>query len=1237
MSSDRGPAGSGPGRPDSPYRGLIPFDESDAAFFFGRDEWRSIVIDNLRAYRLTLCYGESGVGKTSLLRAGVAHEVHAGAEARVALGEAPEVALVVFADWRDAPLARLVESLEEAATDACGRPPDEPFARDDLQSALESCAAHVGGRVLVILDQLEEYFLYHADEQGPGTFADAFPRAVLRRDLRAHFLVSIREDALAKLDRFKASIPGLFDNCLRVELLGPDEGRDAIEGPLAKYNGLSGEIPWAIEPELVDAILDEVAAGKVHVGQSGAGVVRGSVTQSRVEAPYLQLVLMRLWTEERAAGSHVLRAQTLVRLGGAQGIVKTHLAAAMSELDEEEQDAAASMFRHLVTRSRTKIAHRVSDLADFTELPASRLQPVVEKLSSGTARILRPVGDDRFEIYHDVLADAVLAWRTSHESERELERERRRSAARDRKLRAALVGVVVLLVAIMATLALLVRRDAANREVVSQALARDALELRSHNPELALLLGVEALKIDRNDESEQSLRRVVGDSPLQRIVHNKVGLRQVALSPAGDVVASSDEANTVRMWSVRGSLGSPYVLAYHELAADGVFSRDGRLLVTTGDDGAVRIVDVRRRRVVRTLTAGRGRTRRLYDSSGQSHRSVLYLPGLTTARFDASGRQVVAARDDGDVLIWDAAGGKPVRAIHTGLGDLGSVQVAGGRVLTRARGERSQWAVWNAATGKRIDVDLGRSFADEPIAVALSPDGRQLTVTHRFVTHRGVEVLTADRRSRVVLVKRDATSAAFSPDGSRIALRVPGRVLMVASRSGRLLRGFPAPRQRSMSFASDGRLLTALGVDGVTRVWDAVRGVAVGRLPRQPDARSAAVDRRGTAAITVSAKSVFQWNLGFTPDDVDLAGHRGRVTSAAFSSDGRLVLTGGNDSSTRVWRARDGQLVSTLRASAPVRHAVFDPRGRRVATAARGGTVALWEAATGYQLAALRSRDELRSVAFSRDGNAVATAGRRGLVRIWFPARGRVVVRKAHSDLRSVAFTAGGASVVVGAGDGTVQIIDIAGRRRTVTLKPGRLRAVPDLSSVPGVGAEVSRDGRFVLGTAEDGQARLWDVQTHRLVFVEHAGPGSVVNSAHFSPDGRWLAITNDDGLVHLRRGSAWRDAGKLENIGEEIATAVFSADDRLIASGSTNGSATLWDTARRKRIADLPGLSSTIYAIDMSPGGERVVAAGENGQARVYHPCRTCPSVGALVAKARSMVGRELTAAERRKYLHGG
>ena len=90
-----------------------------------------------------------------------------------------------------------------------------------------------------MLDGFEEYFLYHEDEAGARTFLEEFPEAIRRSGLRASFLVALREDALARLDRFKASIPGLFGNYLRLDHLDRTAARQAIVGPVERYNELA--------------------------------------------------------------------------------------------------------------------------------------------------------------------------------------------------------------------------------------------------------------------------------------------------------------------------------------------------------------------------------------------------------------------------------------------------------------------------------------------------------------------------------------------------------------------------------------------------------------------------------------------------------------------------------------------------------------------------------------------------------------------------------------------------------------------------------------------------------------------------------------------------------------------------------------------------------------------------------------------------------------------------------------
>jgi hypothetical protein len=471
-----GPAA--PARPPrtAPYQGLQPFAEGDAAFFFGRDTERTILVANLMAARLTLVYGESGVGKSSILRAGVVHHLREQERAAGDAGETPRLLVVYVEEWSGDPVARLLDRVAEEVARTLGREgptPEEPPS--GLAGSLAAWTARWNLDLLVILDQFEEYFLYHPDEDGPGTFAVEFPQAVNRSDLPASFLVGIREDALAKLDRFKGSIPNLFENYVRIRHLHASRAEAAILGPLARLSERSpGVAPLTADPELVRRVLEGVQVGKVVLASVGRGATDDPGQQDArdppIETPYLQMVLTRLWAEEAAEGSRRLRLATLEALGGPQRIVRAHLDEALDRLPAEQREVAARVFHHLVTATGTKIAHSATDLADYTGLPEDQVRAVLDRLSAPDTRILRTVaapsgqdGEPRHEIFHDVLAPAILGWRTQWEARRQAEaaasRQLEERTRRWRRRGAVAALLVALMVVSLAGLAVKSQRD----------------------------------------------------------------------------------------------------------------------------------------------------------------------------------------------------------------------------------------------------------------------------------------------------------------------------------------------------------------------------------------------------------------------------------------------------------------------------------------------------------------------------------------------------------------------------------------------------------------------------------------------------------------------------------------------------------------------------------------------------------------------------------------------------------
>jgi CHASE2 domain-containing sensor protein len=447
-----------------PYVGLDYFVEDDAGLFFGRDGERKRIIGNLRASRLTLLYAESGVGKTSLLRAGVSARIRQLAARSIADRGSAHYVPVVFSSWRDDPTPGLIAAIEAAVRPLLSDDEELALPRDALEHALERVAKAVDATPLVILDQFEEHFLYEPD--GDDGFDDDLARCVNRRDLRANFLIAVREDAYSLIgSRFKARIPDVYGNYLHLDFLDERAAREAVLEPVRAFNErLDADTPhFEVEGALVDAVLEQVRRGRVNIGDGGAPDVE-TAGPARVETAYLQLVMKRLWDEEVAAGSHRLRLETLEHLGGADTIVHGHLDDVLAKLPEDQRDAAATAFRFLVTSSGRKIALSSEELREFSDADGAALEPALEHLER--ERIVRPVpseergGVARHEIYHDVLAPAILDWRRRHvEEQRRTEAEGRLAQARQRARRLEvrnrrLTSAVIALAAVAIGLAL---------------------------------------------------------------------------------------------------------------------------------------------------------------------------------------------------------------------------------------------------------------------------------------------------------------------------------------------------------------------------------------------------------------------------------------------------------------------------------------------------------------------------------------------------------------------------------------------------------------------------------------------------------------------------------------------------------------------------------------------------------------------------------------------------------------
>jgi len=875
--------------PDSPYKGLVPFEDSDldALLFFGRERESEVIAANLLAARLTVLYGPSGVGKTSVLGAGPAHHLRRLARANVEERGHPEFAIVVFAAWSDDPVTALRAAVRDELAAQFGSALLDERDGESLADTLGRWSDALACDLLLILDQAEEYFLYHAEETG---FTRELPELITRPALRVRVLLALRDDALAKLDRFKGRIPNLFANYLRLDHLDRHAARDAIVKPVERYNEIAGEAV-EIEPGLVEAVLDQTAAGKVDLGEAGRGLAVGEADESRIEAPYLQLVLERIWEEERAAGSSRLRAETLARLGGAEAIVRTHLRRAVEELSPAEKDVAAEVFRYLVTPSGTKIAHGVGDLADYASVEERRLLPVLSTL--GRERIVRTVdgagaNGARYEIFHDVLAEPVLAWRR----EREIERERRGAEQRTRRLFVIAIGALVALAAMtaVAIYAFSERSNAreASRHAQARALLAEALHQLDVDPQLSLLLGLRAAAIERTQQTQDVLSQALEASRMRDVEKISDTARQgpptgeaarvlgklklprsrveaVAVSPDGALVATGHGDRTARLWSARTGRQLKVLTGHFGHVIAVAFSPDGKLLATGASDGSARLWSAKDGSFLGPLIGHTGpvtavafnprsdlvatgsldRTVRVWETGLGRPPLVLrgHREGVTRLKFTRDGRRIVTVSLDGTRRLWDPEPEPRMRVVP------GAAPPERPPLVAEARGKRA------TVDGKKVlvrDLQTGK-------VIKLVGHSGPITSVHFDRSGDRLVTSSEDRDARIWDARTGATlhvlrghfnvvnDAEFSPDGRWVVTAGPISAGLWRSDSDSIdtyVRNTDRPIVAR--FEGDRRIVT-LARDGKVREWFCDFCGTLDELVRLADARLAQTGRSFTS------------------------------------------------------------------------------------------------------------------------------------------------------------------------------------------------------------------------------------------------------------------------------------------------------------------------------------------------------------------------------------------------------
>jgi WD40 repeat protein/tetratricopeptide (TPR) repeat protein len=502
------------------------------------------------------------------------------------------------------------------------------------------------------------------------------------------------------------------------------------------------------------------------------------------------------------------------------------------------------------------------------------------------------------------------------------------------------------------------------------------------------------------------------------------------------------------------------------------------------------------------------------DHGQQREQFPRHRGSVVHAAFSPDGRKVVTASFDGTAMVWTARRTSSTRAT--------SVPADGDSVLDEE--------IRETAIASRILAHQGYVYQAN-----FSPDGQYVITASRDRRAQVWDAQTGEPVHAPLQHGGTVSAATFAKDGGHVLTASEDMV-----QRWELTQGDPLPVllqsahlvERVTCDLKSRRVVVTwkdqAGPFGWARVWDAVSGKPLSQELLHPRHVTGALldPHQAHLLVTVCEDGRARiWNVGNGKCIAEFEPHKGCILNfAAFSPDGRLLVTGAWNPNERKGKARlwavtkvPKPVCEELTHDAPVTSAAFSPKGDLLVTVTgdkniNQGEATIWKVPSGERKRSLRMprestsatagksttsahKEAITHVAFSPDGERIITASTDDTARVWKVADGTSIAlggngRPGHSaDVIFAAFGEGGKYVVTASMDRTAIIWDSEGKHIAILEHKGWLNY-----------AAFSRDERYVVTASRDGTARVWAVENGGLVAVKkHSGE---VLFAGFLPNG---------------------------------------------------------------------------------------------------------------------------------------
>ena len=548
-------------------------------------------------------------------------------------------------------------------------------------------------------------------------------------------------------------------------------------------------------------------------------------------------------------------------------------------------------------------------------------------------------------------------------------------------------------------------------------------------------------------------------------------------------------------------------------------------------------------------------------------------------RFLASGSSM-----NGSLKLWDLFRRTEVASFREGgFGPAAFAFSAGGDRLAAALDNgpgRSRVKVWALAT-REVTVEFPHNGGVR--ALAFDPAGTKLLIYGQDAAIRVWEFANPGLRLQTQAASQAERfphnpAAVFAPDTKSIAVAEGGRIRLLDAQTGAETATLEAFDQdiASLAFSPDGKLLAASpGIIGTTTT---IKLFSV-----------------------ATAKEVGQLN-----------GHVSWVPGLTFTPDGKRLVSAGADQTVRIWDVGEHRELAALRGHlSEVTCVAVTPDGKTIVSGCKDGTLFGWDAQqTERQKSFQTIPVPVAGIEFLPDSRSLLSVNSDGTVSLW---DSKVLEEKERiaalgSDITRVVVSPDGGRLYAGTREGGIRVLDWDTRLVVTNLDAPPRRAGPPGPGWPGPsgGLVALVDGGRTLVTAgRDLTIRLWDTDSWQTkaawtarAWKPGGGPLFFPAQLALSPDERHLLVAGLGEPIDIRNLLDGKTEGTLSGGNWGASGMAFSADGKLLATSSFEGTVTLWSVSDRAVVDVLRGHLLGVHAVAFSPDGQRLASASAGHEA---------------------------------------